>query len=73
MVQDLDDEDPGIVEVESQCQHCAHLHKETRTTCEAFPMGIPFVILLGEYDHTQPYMVDGVVLDRGLRYEPEDS
>jgi hypothetical protein len=40
-------------------------------TCEAFPEGIPLVIFMGAYDHTQPYMEDGVIMDRELRYEPD--
>lgn len=67
---DPEDFDPGIVARESQCQTCAHRHP-SMVTCEAFPGGIPLVILVGEFDHTNPYVERGEVLDQGLRYEPE--
>ena len=33
--------------------------------CEAYPDGIPYVILNGEHDHTEPY--EG---DNGIQFEP---
>jgi hypothetical protein len=41
-------------------------------TCEAFPQGIPDAILENDFDHRQPYRLDGQELDRGLRFEPRD-
>lgn len=38
---------------------------ETDHVCKAFPKGIPFSILRGEFDHTKPY--EG---DNGVRFEP---
>lgn len=53
---------------ESSCYTCkwATMAKDgTVATCEAFPQGIPELILRGENDHTQP--VPG---DQGIMYTP---
>jgi hypothetical protein len=71
MVDDLD-VDPGITVVDSQCMNCAHRDPGGQTICAAFPKGIPLIIFMGQFDHTQPYSEDGVLLDGGLRYEPLD-
>jgi hypothetical protein len=49
----------------SQCAFCVHFHGENllRETCDAFPWGIPEVIVFGPYDHRLPYPGD-----RGIRY-----
>ena len=52
-----------------QCATCKHFRASTDgATCDAFPDGIPRVILLDEHDHTEPYPGDN-----GIRYEPIDE
>lgn len=50
------------------CIDCKHLHRgdpnATRNTCEAFPEGIPDVILFEGRDHRKPFKGD-----RGVRFE----
>lgn len=52
------------------CVFCKHVHKDgnfgrgRRTTCAAFPGGIPVDILDGKNDHTAP--VSG---DHGIQFE----
>lgn len=65
------EEDPGIEEIENWCRRCIHWEMEKPTVCAAFPHGIPLMICLG-LDHTTPYMVDGVVMDGGLMFEPKE-
>lgn len=48
-----------------QCATCKHLHtKANKTTCDAYPEGIPDGILLGYFNHTKPFPGD-----RGVTYE----
>lgn len=54
--------------VDNLCFTCQHLNRENPVTCEAFPDGIPNVIIMGIYDHTQPYDVQGVS-DQGITYD----
>lgn len=49
-----------------QCAICKHSRGDN--TCEAFPKGIPEVILTGVHDHSEPY--DG---DHGIRFEEDKS
>lgn len=44
------------------CQQCRWAH-EDRTTCRAFPLAIPAVILTGEHDHRLPFRGD-----RGVQF-----
>lgn len=46
------------------CTDCVW-RREGGLTCDAFPDGIPEVILLGVFDHTNKYSV-GAVSDDGL-------
>lgn len=46
----------------SQCAVCKH-KDSARATCAAFPSGIPDVILLNRYDHSNEYPGDN-----GIRY-----
>lgn len=57
-------------EVKNQCQTCAHYWKEAGGKCDAFPNGIPFVILLGKYDHTFEFNFGGVS-DEGVTYSKD--
>lgn len=61
------EEDFGY-EVKNQCSSCRWLNRSDPETCEAFPSGIPLVIIMGQYDHTVPYSDDGVE-DQGVTYE----
>lgn len=48
-----------------QCTRCAHFWRvEPRGTCNAFPDGIPLVILDGSFDHREPF-----IGDRGIQFE----
>jgi hypothetical protein len=46
-----------------QCITCRHYHLDG--VCDAFPRGIPHVIISGEFDHREPYPGD-----HGIRFEP---
>ena len=50
------------------CLTCTHINKKDITKCDAFPGGIPFLIISGGVEHTKPF--DG---DNGIVYEPNDS
>lgn len=47
----------------NQCITCRHYR--LAGACDAFPDGIPVVILKGERDHREPYPGD-----HGIQYEP---
>lgn len=59
---------PAGYEVKNQCFHCRWLNRENPLSCSAFPDGIPNIILLGEFDHTAPFDLEGVS-DGGLTFE----
>jgi len=51
------------------CEACAHLIKirtPQTSTCRAFPQGIPYPIIAGEWDHSRA----GFPCDHGLRFKP---
>lgn len=45
------------------CNKCKHVHKGGQT-CDAFPRGIPQLILTGKIDHRKP-----VPDDNGIQFE----
>ena len=49
----------------SSCIECKYHNKKQWVTCNAFPDGIPFDILNGEFDHNKKH--DG---DHGIQFEP---
>ncbi len=49
------------------CAYCKHRIDRT-ARCDAFPDGIPFLVLSGQIAHTRP--IDG---DHGIRFEPADK
>ena len=51
----------------TQCLECVHTTFSMRY-CDAFPEGIPDVIMTGMFDHRQPF--EG---DHGIRYEPDPA
>ena len=63
LVQDADD---TVVGITTQCESCAYRIVGT-LNCEAYPKGIPLVILVGVWDHAAEFPGDG-----GLRYIPRD-
>jgi len=56
------------MKVEWSCLECVHRLPRKRSDkalrCSAFKGGIPFKIIAGEHDHTEPYEGDG-----GIRFE----
>jgi hypothetical protein len=66
-------EDPHAQVIENSCQTCARRFGSS-VTCEAFPKGIPVLILMGVFDHTYPYnMPSEGVDDEGLTYIPKET
>jgi hypothetical protein len=51
-----------------QCSHCKHLREAQGWTCDAFPQGIPAIILTNRFDHRQPYPGD-----HGIQFEDVDT
>ena len=66
------DRDFYAYEIKSQCQGCIHWSPERPVVCEAFPEGIPPVILLNIFDHTHPYDIEGVS-DNGITFQAPDA
>lgn len=48
--------------VQVQCNSC--VHRRASATCDAFPDGIPKVILMNEIDHREPFPGD-----HGIQFE----
>lgn len=57
----------GARVLKNSCYTCRWWNSAKPTVCEAFPNGIPLLILLGDLDHTVPYK------DEDLQYEPSLS
>jgi hypothetical protein len=56
------------MDVNSQCHNCTHLNRAAvGYACEAFPQGIPSIIVLNQFDHRLPHPDD-----HGIRYEARD-
>lgn len=49
------------------CDRCIH-KREKGETCDAYPDGIPYEILLSEVDHTKPYKGD-----HGIQFSPRPA
>ena len=52
-------EEKGVIS--SQCISCAHKHSG-KSTCAAFPNGIPREIITNKADHRKPYPGDNGIL-----------
>jgi hypothetical protein len=63
----LDPSTIGIVTI-TPCATCARRNQRKSLICEAFPFGIPRVILLGENQHREPFPGDN-----GLQYKPKEK
>ena len=46
-----------------QCLECKHYTGVNQ--CDAYPLGIPQIIFIGEHDHKEPYPGD-----KGIQFEP---
>jgi hypothetical protein len=51
----------------AQCATCKN-HIPYTITCKAFPNGIPWEIMIGEFDHSLPHPQDN-----GIRYEVKEG
>jgi len=51
-----------------RCFQCAHRCPNSKTTCEAFPKGIPADIRYGEHDHRDSYPGDS-----GIRFKKRST
>ena len=47
-----------VLAEKSQCRRCL-FRLEGKSTCVAYPKGIPTEIIRGQVDHTEPYPGDG--------------
>ncbi len=52
------------------CGKCKHLHLTGKRGCDAYPDGIPFEILLGEFDHHSRFFFED---DHGITFEPKEA
>lgn len=48
---------------DKSCINCKHVNLDN-ASCDAFPDGIPLVIMAGDFDHTKPYPGDN-----GIQFE----
>jgi len=58
------DPESGSIELlPSLCSECVHRSTTSLTKCEAFPEGIPLVVLVGAWDHHQSYQGESITFD----------
>ena len=56
------------MDVNSQCGNCKHLRRaQVGYRCDAFPNGVPAIIIFNQFDHRLPHPDDN-----GIRYEARD-
>lgn len=57
------------------CLECKHFYFDNGeiNACDAFPDGIPEDIILGEFDHSNPYPDADNPQDNGIRFEPVED
>lgn len=58
-----------VTEAKDVCSQCKHFHVPLDGGCDAYPDGIPFHILIGEFDHRTHYPHKD---DHGILFEPKE-
>lgn len=68
----MKDDTSTISAVAINCTTCAHRNPTNPVVCEAFPKGIPMLIMVGAWDHNVSFNIEGVS-DNGVIYEPTQN